>query len=384
MVGCSNDKIEPTEACQDLASEWKKNVRQRSQSTLNGIRHILQCPGECQPWQGSACSAIQRPHDEDAPESVRQKNYFSPNRFYCVEIIVAPCGVVIAWTKFDKAESPTNILKFLEEIFPTEESRPAYICIDKACQVVRTAVNNGSWEMWMKTTRFIVDSYHYANHRASDELCRKYCNPAPTDGSAPNLVGQKVDKNGVVHDVREFNTQSCEQLNAWLGGFESILKRMTSKNFNWFMHVMLFYHVKHVLAKLSVPPACNLNDDHNDNDSEDEESGSSSDEESGSGSEEESGSSNDVESTSNSENDGGLSSDEDSDDNDTEDTTSNSDDEVLIGDTNDNIVEEGDEDNEDDEDDEDDEDNEDDEEDEEDAEDEEDEEGVDKMDVDDN
>ena len=66
----------------------------------------------------------------------------------------------------------------------------------------------------MKTTHFIVDSYHYANHCASDELCRKYCNPAPTDGSAPNLAGQNVDKNGVVHDVREFNTQSSEQLNA--------------------------------------------------------------------------------------------------------------------------------------------------------------------------
>jgi hypothetical protein len=268
---------------------------------------------------------------------------------------VAPCGVVIAWTKFDKAESPTNILKFLEEVFPTEENRPAYICIDKACQVVRTAVRNRSWQTWKKTTRFIVDSYHYANHRASDELCRKYCNPAPTDGSAPNLVGQKVDKNGVVHDVREFNTQTCEQLNAWLGGFESILKRMTSKNFNWFIHVMLFYHVKHVLAKFSIPPvANNQDDDHNDNDSESEESGTSSDEESGSSSEEESDSSNDVESTSSSENHVGLSSDENSDDNDIEDTTTSSDDEVLIGDTNDEMVEE--EDEEDEEDDEEDED----------------------------
>jgi hypothetical protein len=195
-----------------------------SQSTVNGIRRILQRPGERQAWQKSPCSAIQHPHDEDAPENVQRKNYFSPNRFYCVETVVAPCGVVIAWTKFDKAESPTNILKLLEEVFPTEESRPAYICIDKACQVVRTAISNGSWDTWQKTTRFIVDSYHYTNHRATDELCRKYCNPAPTDGSAPNLVGQKVDENGVVHDVREFNTQTCEQLNAWLGGFETILK----------------------------------------------------------------------------------------------------------------------------------------------------------------
>jgi nitric oxide reductase activation protein len=258
---------------------------------------------------------------------------------------VAPCGVVIAWTKFDKAESPTNILKFLEEVFPTEASRPAYICIDKACQVMRTAVSNRSWDTWKKTTRFIVDSYHYTNHRANDELCRKYCNPAPTDGSAPNLVGQKVDKNGVVHDVREFNTQTCEQLNAWLGGFETILKRMTSKNFNWFLHVMLFYHVKHVLGKLSVPPGAeNQNDDDNDNDSQDEESDSSSDEESGSSNEEESGSSNDVESISSGENDVDLSSDEDSDDNVTDDTTTNSDDEVLTGDTNDGVVEENEED----------------------------------------
>ena len=245
---------------------------------------------------------------------------------------MAPCGVVIAWTKFDKAESPTNILKFLEKVFPTEESCPAYICIDKACQVVKTAISNGSWEKWSKTTRFIVDSYHYANHRVTDDLCRKYCNPAPIDGSAPTLVGQRVDKNGVVHDVREFNTQTCEQLNAWLGGFESILKRMTSKNFNWFMHVMLFYHVKHVLGRLSIPsvPVAD-NQDNDDDDSQDEESGSSS--------EEDSDSSNGVESSGSSENDVDLTSDDNSDDNDTEDTTTNSD-EV---DTNVEMVEEEDE-----------------------------------------
>jgi hypothetical protein len=38
-------------------------------------------------------------------------------------------------------------------------------------------------------------------------------------------------------------------LNAWLGGFESILKRMTPGNFNWFLHTMLFYHTQHVIKK---------------------------------------------------------------------------------------------------------------------------------------
>jgi hypothetical protein len=43
--------------------------------------------------------------------------------------------------------------------------------------------------------------------------------------------------------------QACEQLNAWIGGFESILKRMVPGNFNWFLHTMLFYHTRYVLAK---------------------------------------------------------------------------------------------------------------------------------------
>jgi len=64
------------------------------------------------------------------------KNYFTPHQFYCVETICAPCGVVIAWAKFANSESPENILGFLETIYPTEESQPAYICIDKACQVL--------------------------------------------------------------------------------------------------------------------------------------------------------------------------------------------------------------------------------------------------------
>lgn len=41
---------------------------------------------------------------------VQYSNYFTSRRFYCVETICAPCGVVIAWAKFANAESPTNIL----------------------------------------------------------------------------------------------------------------------------------------------------------------------------------------------------------------------------------------------------------------------------------
>ena len=138
----------------------------------------------------------------------------------------------------------------MESVYPTEESRPDYICIDKACIVLRTAITNGSWEQtWKTTTQFIVDSHHYINHCTDDYLCSKWCNPALLDGSAPNLVIAETNSQGQVFYKRAFNTQACEQLNAWIGGFEFILKKMTPGNFNWFLHTMLFYHTQHVVNK---------------------------------------------------------------------------------------------------------------------------------------
>ncbi|KAF8232711.1 hypothetical protein L208DRAFT_1017559, partial [Tricholoma matsutake] len=47
-----------------------------------------------------------------------------------------------------------------------------------------------------------------------------------------------------------FNTQACEQLNAWLVSFaSSILKWMTVGNFNWSFHAMLFCHTTFVLER---------------------------------------------------------------------------------------------------------------------------------------
>ena len=167
---------------------------------------MLQQPGERLPWHPAPQINLQ-PHDEPTPE-IPRANYFGPSQFYCVETICAPCGTVIAWAKFARAESPTNILQFLETVYPTEESRPDYICIDKACAVLRTAIVDGSWDtIWKKTTRFIVDTYHYVNHRTTDYLCRKWCNPAPQDGSAPNLVIVDRDNNGRSYKKRAFNTQ---------------------------------------------------------------------------------------------------------------------------------------------------------------------------------
>ncbi|TFK44612.1 hypothetical protein BDQ12DRAFT_695059 [Crucibulum laeve] len=175
-------------------------------------------------WQISTSQNTQA-HDEETPPDRLKDHYFGPSKFYCVETICAPCGVVIAWNLFDRSESAIQILDFLERIFPKEESSPTYICIDKACLILQSAISN------------------------QNAICQKWCNPAPLDGSAPNLVGIDYNKYGKPYYKQAFNTQACEQLNAWLGGFESILKRMTPNNFKWFLHTMLFYHIRYVINR---------------------------------------------------------------------------------------------------------------------------------------
>ena len=210
VQGCHNSKANDIQTCYQHRNLWNSHVTRFGRSTMLGIRRLLRRTEEEKlPWLPNS-NRTAHPHDEPAPPSTaapRIKTYFAAPHWYCVEIMTTPCGLPLAWEKFATSESPSNILSFLDRVYPDEESRPDYVCIDKACLVLRHAVASGRWNTWKKTTRFIVDSYHYINHRTTDYLCRKYCNPAPLDGSAPNLVAVEYDKAGRPHFKRAFNTQ---------------------------------------------------------------------------------------------------------------------------------------------------------------------------------
>jgi hypothetical protein len=204
--GCENLKAANIQTCLQHQELWNVHVRRFGLATPLGIRRMLRrTEQENLPWAQAPVHQV-HPHDEPMPVPAG-RNYFVAPRFYCVETICAPCGVVIAWTKFAKAESPSNILNFLDRVYPTVDLKPDYVCIDKACLVLRHAVASERWDEWKDTTRFIVDSYHYINHRTTDYLCRKYCNPAPLNGSAPNLVIVEEDIFGQPHYKCAFNTQ---------------------------------------------------------------------------------------------------------------------------------------------------------------------------------
>ncbi|KAF4596425.1 hypothetical protein EYR38_007812 [Pleurotus pulmonarius] len=214
MKDCVRVKVAGTQACLNHQEQWRVYRARYANSSLLGVQRMLRrAQEERQEWLPVGGGAEAPEHDNLEEQEVEQvsgtkyNNYFSAPRFYCVETIWAPCGVVLAWRKFAKSEGVAKILRFLEDVYPDPASRPSYIAIDKGCALLKHIVRQGHWPAWEPTTRIIVDSYHYINHRVTDHLCRTWCNPAPLNGAAPNLVVVDEDKEGNPYYKRAFNTQ---------------------------------------------------------------------------------------------------------------------------------------------------------------------------------
>ena len=94
MVGCHNDKVYPTQVCQEHKSEWDQHIHNCSPGALAGVRQMLRQPGENVDWLPNL-QHNPLPHDGPVPPDRENKHCFSPNRFYCVDTVCAPCGTVM-------------------------------------------------------------------------------------------------------------------------------------------------------------------------------------------------------------------------------------------------------------------------------------------------
>ena len=118
---CTRERVDNTLACRPHQAEWRKYKLDHSRASLLGVKRMIQRPEERNDWQPGLRRTVQH-HDDDEDVIIPHHNYFRAARFYCVETITAPSAVLIAWVKFDKSESPTNILNLFEKMYPTEES----------------------------------------------------------------------------------------------------------------------------------------------------------------------------------------------------------------------------------------------------------------------
>ena len=164
---------------------------------------------------------------------------FQAHTIYYLQTVQWACGMPIGWGKCYKSESSPQVLGIIDRIWEDDmDLKPSFIAYDDACDLLRHIVTQDEHSHWLSTTKFVVDAWHYIGHQATNILCRLWCNPAPYNGSQPDLIRVETDDNGEKHITRAFNTETAEQLNSWLDGFEAQLHQMTDVNYDLFIHVL--------------------------------------------------------------------------------------------------------------------------------------------------
>lgn len=258
---CHNPVAEGSKACAleahaDFYNSWRIRFQRLS---IHGVRRAMdrqqdqRARGEEPLFQVPAPNAPLQ--DDGAPLEGNIEHNFSITHAYCIETITWSCGFPIAFKKLLRSEGEREVVAFLNDVWPepaqddaAQHSRPDYIGFDRACRVLAFLLTSVPNSPWLTATRFIVDAWHYINHRASDALCRERCNPAPNDGSQPDLIIETHTDDGRVLKSRAFNTEAAEQLNAWLIGFKTAANKMTTWNFEFFIFSILFLHAQNWIA----------------------------------------------------------------------------------------------------------------------------------------
>jgi hypothetical protein len=237
--------------CNDPAHiEWHKQWTNRFKClSYPGVRHVIRRQNAAADENthndsnqhtndNSPSLNVQLPALQDTPGH-KVIHTFRAGTTYCIQTVQWACRTPIGWGKCYKSESSPQVLAILDTIWADHpESKPSFIAYDDACDLLRHIVTQDPNSGWIQSTKFIVDAWHYIGHRATDILCWLWCNPAPTNGSQPDLILTEVDEEGNSHTTRAFNTETAEQLNSWLDGFEAQLSQRTDVNFDFFVHVL--------------------------------------------------------------------------------------------------------------------------------------------------
>ncbi|KAG8943950.1 hypothetical protein FRC03_002253 [Tulasnella sp. 419] len=259
IKGCNSPTVEGSMVCNSPAHQLfhaKFLNRYGGRSSLHTVRRAVERRAEAiqrrEEGNGDGIPTANLPPlpqlPPDGPVVVqmgeRVTHTFQADRVYCVQLLTFSCGYPIAFCKFYESESESQAFAFIKRVWPDPASplRPTYLSYDRACSLLRHIVTSHPDSSWLDSTKFIVDVWHYIGHRVDDVMCRTRCNPAPSDGSQPDLIIKERDHRGNLVTRRAFNTETAEQLNAWFGSYKQSLNRMTDFNFDFFIYCVLFLY----------------------------------------------------------------------------------------------------------------------------------------------
>ncbi|KAF7304404.1 hypothetical protein HMN09_00842500 [Mycena chlorophos] len=163
------------------------------------------------------------PATKDPNGNRKIRALFGRRKSHNEQIIVRPCGMIIARATFFGSETVTQTADFIHKTFRTKDSMPDIVFYDNNCSLYKHLVHVE--DPLVKTVGFPVD-------------------PA----SLPELIGEQK--------AWHFNSSIAEQTNVWLGGFHAILREMGASKFDFFLDEMIMRKNKLTLAKLEAEGAC--------------------------------------------------------------------------------------------------------------------------------
>lgn len=124
---------------------------------------------------------------------------------------------------------PLHQQAFIKETYPEPEDLPQIGFYDSACRLRRhlDLLPPEEKKYWEGRIKFLVDEFHWANHKDDDEYCQKHCNP--------KLQPKTRTKDG----KSRFNTSAAEMNNSWAALFLPLCRGMSAVRYDFFMHEMV-------------------------------------------------------------------------------------------------------------------------------------------------
>lgn len=172
--------------------------------------------------------------DKPATGNKRLKAQFSRKRTHNEQIIVAPCGVVIARTTLYGAEAVMSVVDFIKHVYRFGYC-PEHIFFDNNCRL-KLCVKD---DPFFQNIGLSVDVFHFnCKHSVNDRFCQENCNPA----AFPELLRE----DGSWY----FNSSVAEQTNVWLAGYNAICREMLVDKFNFFLDEMIMRRNRLTIDKL--------------------------------------------------------------------------------------------------------------------------------------
>ncbi|KAG6904613.1 hypothetical protein DXG01_008620 [Tephrocybe rancida] len=161
---------------------------------------------------------------------------FGRKRTHNEQIIVAPCGMILACETFFGAETVPSVVEMVKRTFRIHGRMPNHILFDNNC----TLAKHVKGDPVFKNVGLSVDVFHFkCKHSENNLFCQCNCNPA----SFPELLGE--EGKGWF-----FNSSIAEQTNVWLGGYQAICREMRPDKYDFFLDQMILQRNEMTRAKL--------------------------------------------------------------------------------------------------------------------------------------